>query len=128
MDPFNQQFFNSLGFFGAYSHQKSRVALNNQAGGHCCWIDSSDWWIFCQSFLLLEIPIEQIMEGFLGWVTKVVADLLDWVVGVQSLVVDEGGSLLQVVDFVSVPMQFLLVCGGSGFFALHLAEKYWPSY
>jgi hypothetical protein len=68
------------------------------------------------------------MEGFLGWVTRVVADFLDWVVGVWSLVVDEGGLHLQVMDFPSILMQFLLVSGGSGVFPFHLAENYCHSY
>ena len=59
--------------------------------------------------LLLEVPIEQSMEGFLGWVTEMVANLLDWFVGVWSSAVDEGGSHPQVMDFASVLMQFLLV-------------------
>jgi hypothetical protein len=53
-------------------------------------------------FLLLEAPIEQSMEGFLGWVMAMVADLLDWFVDVWSSAVDGGGSHPQVMDFVSV--------------------------
>ncbi len=68
------------------------------------------------------------MEGFLGWVTEMVANLLDWFVGVWSSAVDEGGSHPQVMDFVSVLMQYLLVCGVSRVFPLHLADRYWPSY
>jgi hypothetical protein len=68
------------------------------------------------------------MEGFLGWVMGVVADLLDWVVGVWSSADDGAGSYPQVMDFSSVLMRFLLVCGGSGVFPLHLADKYWPCY
>ena len=67
------------------------------------------------------------MEGFLGWVTKAAADLLNWVVGVWSLVVDACVLTPQVMGFVLVLMRFLLVCGGSVVFPLHLAEKYWPS-
>jgi hypothetical protein len=79
-------------------------------------------------FLLLEVPIEQSMEGFPGWVTRMVTNLLDWFVSIWSSAVDNGGSHLQMIDFMSVLMQFLLVCGGSGVFPLHLADKYWPSY
>jgi hypothetical protein len=68
------------------------------------------------------------MEGFLGCVMNVVADLLNWFIGVRSSALDEGCSHPQVMDFASVLMQFLLVCGGSGVFPLHLAEKYWPFY
>ncbi len=68
------------------------------------------------------------MEGFLGWVMEMVANLLDWFVGVWSSMVDEGGLHPQVIDFASVLMQCLLVCGGSGVFPLHLADRYWPSY
>ncbi len=75
-------------------------------------------------FLLLEVSIEQSMEGFLGWVIRVVADLLDWFVGVGSSVVDGGGLHPQVMEFVSVLMRFLLVCGGPGVFPLHLANGY----
>jgi hypothetical protein len=68
------------------------------------------------------------MAGFLGWVTGVVADLLDWVIGVRSFAGDGAGSHLQVMEFVSVLMRFLLVCGGSGGFPLYLADKYCPCY
>ncbi len=68
------------------------------------------------------------MESFLGWVMEMVPKLLDWFVDVWSSVVDEGGLHPQVMDFASVLMQFLLVCGRSGIFPLHLADKYWPSY
>jgi hypothetical protein len=68
------------------------------------------------------------MEGFLGWVTGVVADLLDWVVGAWFSAGDGAGLHRQVMDFASVLMRFLLVCGGSGAFPLHLADKYWPCY
>ncbi len=78
-------------------------------GGHCYWLDASNWWIFCLTFVLFEVPIKQSMKGFLGWVTKMVANLLDCFVGVQSSTVDEGGSHPQVMDFASVLMQFLLV-------------------
>ena len=128
MDPFDERFLDSSGFFSAYSVSKSRVAFDDQAGRYCCWLDAGDWWIFCRSFLLLEVPIEQSMEGFLGWVTGVVGDLLEWVVGVRSSVSDGAGSPPQVMGFASVFMRFLLVCGGSGVFPLSMAEKYWPSY
>jgi hypothetical protein len=32
------------------------------------------------------------------------------------------------MGFASVLMQFLLICGSSGVFPLHLAERYWPSH
>jgi hypothetical protein len=91
-------------------------------------IAAGNWWIFCRTFLLLEVPIEQSMEGFLGWVMGGVAALLDWFVGIWSST-DDGGCLHpQVMDFASVLMRFLLVCGRSGVFPLHLADKYWPCY
>ncbi len=68
------------------------------------------------------------MEGFLGWVMGVVGDLFNWVVGVRSLAVDGSGLPPQVMDFASVLMQFLLICGGSGVFPLSMAERYWPLY
>ncbi len=80
--------------------------------------------LFCCTFLLLEVPIEQSMAGFLGWVTRVVADLLDWVVGVRSSAGDVAGPRPQVTEFASVLMRFLLVCVGLGFFSLYLADKY----
>jgi hypothetical protein len=107
---------------------KGCIVYDDQAGGHCCWLDAGDWWIFCRTFLLLEVPIEQSMAGFLGWVTGEVADLLNWVVGVRSSAGDGAGPRPQVMVFTSVLMRFLLVCGGSGFFPLYLADKYWPCY
>ncbi len=101
---------------------------DNQASKHWCWLDAGDWWIFWCMFLLLEVPIEQRMEGFLDWVTGVVADLLDCFVGVRSSAVDWGGLHLQVMDFALVLMRFLLVCGSSGVFPLHLVDRYWPCY
>jgi hypothetical protein len=98
MDPFDERFFNSSGFFSANMVDKGHVVYNDQAGGHCCWLDASDWWIFCCTFLLLEVLIEQSMAGFLGWVTGVVADLLDWVVGVRSSTGDGAGSCPQVMS------------------------------
>ena len=72
MDLFDERFFDSSGFFSTNSIPKSRVAFDDQVGGYCCWLDAGDWWIFCWSFLLLEVPIDQSLEGFLGWVTGVV--------------------------------------------------------
>jgi hypothetical protein len=74
MDPFDERFFNSSGFFSANLISKSCVAFDDQVGGYCCWLDAGKWWIFCWSFLLLEVPIIQSMEGFLGWVMGVVGD------------------------------------------------------
>jgi hypothetical protein len=104
------------------------IVYNDQAGMHCCWLDAGNWWIFFRTFLLLEVPIEQSMGGFLSWVTGVVADLLDWVVGIWSSAGDGASSNLQMKDFASVLMRFLLVCGDSRVFPLHLADKYWPCY
>ena len=59
MDPFDERFFDSSGFFSANSIPKNRVAFDDQAGGYCCWLDAGDWWIFCRSFLLFEVPINQ---------------------------------------------------------------------
>ncbi len=73
---------------------------------------------------MLEVPINQSMEGFLGWVTGVVGDLFDWVVGVWSLAVDGTGLPPQVMGFASVLMRFLLICDGSGVFPLSMVEKY----
>ena len=128
MDPFDERFFDSLRFFSAHMVDKGRIVYDDQAGGHCCWLDAGDWWIFCRTFLLLEVPIEQSMAGFLGWVTGVVADLLNWVVGVRSSAGDGAGSRPQVMEFASVLMRFLLVCGGLRGFPLYLADKYWPCY
>jgi hypothetical protein len=126
MDPFDEWFFDSLGFFSVHMGDRGRIVYDDQAGGHCCWLDASNWWIFFHTFLLLDVPIEQSMEGFLGWVTGVMADLLDWVVGIWS---SAGAGLHpQVMDFASALMNFLLVCGSSGVFPLHLADKYWPCY
>jgi hypothetical protein len=128
MDPFDKWFFDSSGFFSAHLGERGRIVYNDQAGGHCCWLDASDWWSFCRTFLLLEVPIEQSTAGFIGWVTRVVADLLDWVVGVWSSAGDgaDSGLLPQVMEFASVLMRFLLVCGGSGVFPHYLADKHWP--
>ncbi len=48
--------------------------------------------------------------------TGVVADLLNWVVGVQSSSGDGASLHPQVMEFASVLMRFLLVCGGLGVF------------
>ncbi len=56
------------------------------------------------------------------------ADLLDWVVGVSSSAGDGAGPRLEVMEFASVLMRFLLICGGLGVFPLYLADKYWPCY
>ena len=55
-------------------------------------------------------------------------NVLDWVVGVWSLVADGANSPPQVMDFVSVLMRSLLICGGLGVFSLRVAERYWPLY
>ncbi len=116
MDPFDKLLFNSLGFFSAQMGDRGHILYNDEAGGHCCWLDAGNWWIFCHMFLLLEVPIKQNMVGFLGWVTGVVADLpLNWVVGVWSSASIGTGSHPQVMEFASVLMRFLLVCDGSGF-------------
>ncbi len=128
MDPFNKRFFDSSGVFCAHMGNKGRIVYDDQAGGHCCWLDAGDWWIFCRTFLLLEVPIEQSMAGFLSWVTGVVADLLNWVVGIRSSAGDGAGPRPQVMEFASVLMRFLLVYGGLGVFPLYLADKYWPCY
>jgi hypothetical protein len=107
---------------------RGRIVYDDQVGGHCCWLDAGNWWIFVCTFLLIEVPIEQNMEGFLGGAMRVVADLLNWVVGVWSSTGDGAALHLQVMEFASVLMRFLLVCGGLGVFPLHLADKYWPCY
>ncbi len=68
MDPFDEQFFDSSGVLSAHMGDRGYIVHNDQAGRHCCWLDAGNWWIFCCTFLLLEVPIEQSMEGFLGWV------------------------------------------------------------
>jgi hypothetical protein len=102
MDPFDERFFDSLGFFSAHMGDMGRILYNDQAGGHYCWLDAGDWWIFCRTFLLLEVPIEQSMAGILGWGTGVVAVLLNWVVGVWSSAGDGAGSHPQVIEFASL--------------------------
>jgi hypothetical protein len=123
MDPFNKSFFDSSGFLSAYLCSMSCIVFNDQVGGHCCWLNDGNWWIFCRLFLLLNKTIKQSMEGFLGWVMGMVANLPDWFVGAWSLVADEAGSPLKVIRFVLVLKQFILICGGSGVVPLHLAEK-----
>ena len=76
MYPFDERFVDSLGFFSANLIRRSSIAFDNQVGGYCCWLDAGEF--------LLEVPIEQIMEGFQGWVTGVVGELFDWVGGVLS--------------------------------------------
>jgi hypothetical protein len=124
MDPFDNRFFNSLGGLSAHMGDRGRIVYNDQAGGQCCWLGAGNWWIFIYTFLLLEVPIEQSMEVFLGWVTGMVADLPDWVIGVWSSAGDGASLHPQVMEFASVLMRFLLVCGGSGVCPLHLADKY----
>jgi hypothetical protein len=115
MDPFDERLFDSLGFFSAYSIPRGLIALDDQVGGYCCWLDAGDWWVVCRLFLLLEVPIDQNMEGFLGWVTRVVGDLFGWVVGVRSSAVDGSGSPLQVMDLASVLMRFSFFAAARGF-------------
>jgi hypothetical protein len=67
---------------------RGRIVYDDQVGGHCCWLDAGDWWILCRTFLLLEVPIEQSMESFLGWVTGVVADLLVFLCRIDSTYVE----------------------------------------
>jgi hypothetical protein len=62
----------TLGFFSAPMGEGGCIVYEDRGGGHCCWLDAGDWWIFCHIFLLLVVPIEQSMEGFLGWVRGVV--------------------------------------------------------
>jgi hypothetical protein len=57
-----------------------------------------------------------------------VANLLNWVVGVWSSAINGAGLHPQVMEFATVLMRFLLVSVGSGVFPLHLADKYWPCY
>ncbi len=52
----------------------------------------------------------------MGWVTGVVGDLFDWVVGVRSSAVDGSVSPPQVMDFASVPMQFFWFAAAHGSF------------
>ncbi len=122
-NPFDERFFNSSGGFSAHNMgDKGRIVYDDQVGGQCCWLDAVDWWVFCCTFLLHEVSIEQNMVGFLGWVTGVAADLLDWAVDVRSSAGGGVGSHPQVMEFASVLMRFLLVCGGLGVFPLHLAD------
>jgi hypothetical protein len=68
------------------------------------------------------------MEGILGWVTVVVGVLLDWVVGIWSSSVDGGGLPPQVMDFASVLIRFLLICGSSRDLPLHMVKINWLLY
>ena len=81
---------------------------DNLVHGLSIILDAGDWWIFRCTFLLLEAPIKQTMEGFLGWVMGVMSDLLTWVIGDWALVRSEVAreSPLQVMDFTSVLMRF----------------------
>ena len=92
-------------------------------------LDAAEWWIFCRTFLLLEVPIPQTMDAFLGWVTGVISDLLFWVVGVRGADVLEGGgqTLPQVMGFGLVLLRFLMICGGRDMFPHHFNEKYFSS-
>jgi hypothetical protein len=58
----------------------------------------------------------------------VVGEFFNWVVGVWSPAVDGSSLPPQVMDFASVLMHFLLICGGLGVFPLSMAKKYWPLY
>ncbi len=55
MDPFDKLFYNSLCFFSAHMVEGSHIVYGNQVGRHCCWLNAGDWWIFCHTFLLLEV-------------------------------------------------------------------------
>ena len=61
-----------------YDRPNSDDLLSN----HPVMLDGGEWWIFCHTFLLLEVPIPQTMDAFLGWATGVITDLLHWLVGV----------------------------------------------
>jgi hypothetical protein len=47
MDPFDERYFDSMGFFSAHMEQGSCIVYDDQVGGHCCWMNANDWWIFC---------------------------------------------------------------------------------
>jgi hypothetical protein len=94
-------------------------------------LDAAEWWIFCCTFLLLEVPIPQTMDAFLGWVTGVVSDLLFWVVGVRGADALEGGGQTRpqvVMDFGLVLLRFLMICGWRGMFPHYMDESYFLSY
>ena len=89
-------------------------------------LDAAEWWIFCRTFLLLEVPkVRQTMDAFLGWVTGIVSDLLFWVVGVHGADALEGGGQTrpQVMDFWLVLLRFLMICGGRDMFPHYVDEK-----
>jgi hypothetical protein len=92
-------------------------------------LDAGDWWMFCHSFLLLEAPIKQSMDGFLGWVTGVVSNLLLWTVGIWASVDGgvAGGSSPKVMNFACVMMSFLLICGGRDMVPQCLVGNYFAS-
>ena len=94
--------------------------------GFAYMLDAGDWWIFCRVFLLEETPIRQTMGGFLGWVTRVVSDLMTWIVGVKASGV-EGGIPPRVIDFALVLMRFLMICGGGGVCPYHVVAKHFPA-
>ncbi len=39
MEPFDERFFDSLGFVSAHMGDRGRIVYNDQAGGHCCLTD-----------------------------------------------------------------------------------------
>jgi hypothetical protein len=55
MDAFDKRFFDSSGFLSAHMGDKGCTVYNDQAGGHCCLLNAGDWWIFCRTFLLLNL-------------------------------------------------------------------------
>ena len=42
MDPFDKRFFDSLGIFSAHIGYRGHIVYDDQAGGHCCWLDTGD--------------------------------------------------------------------------------------
>ncbi len=51
MDPFDKRFFDSSGVFSAHMVDKGCIVYDKEAGGHCCWLDAGDWWIFLSHLL-----------------------------------------------------------------------------
>ncbi len=92
-------------------------------------LDAAEWWIFCHTFLLLEVPIPQTMDAFLRWVTGVVSDLLFWVVGIRGADALEGGGQTrpQVMDFGLVVLRFLMIGCGRDMFPHYEDAKYFSS-